>query len=95
VFDILSELEEFGITTLVHDPLADPDTVRRVDGVELSPLEEFNDLAAVIYAVPHAAYGSLDAAAMSEMIAANGILVDIKSTLERQALRPDIRYWSL
>ena len=95
VFDILSELKEFGVTPLVHDPRADPATVRRVDGVELSALEEFRDLAALIYAVPHEDYGSLDATAMSDMIAPNGILVDIKSRLEPQALRPDIRHWSL
>jgi UDP-N-acetyl-D-glucosamine/UDP-N-acetyl-D-galactosamine dehydrogenase len=58
-------------------------------------LEEFKDLAALIYAVPHDDYASLDAAAMSDMIAPNGILVDIKSKLDPQALRPDVRHWSL
>jgi UDP-N-acetyl-D-galactosamine dehydrogenase len=95
VFDILSELKAFGVNPLVHDPRADPATVRGVDGVELSALEEFKDLAALIYAVPHDDYASLDAAAMSDMIAPNGILVDIKSKLDPQALRPDVRHWSL
>ena len=95
VFDILNELKEFGLRPLVHDPHAEPDTVRHVGGVELSALEEFKNLAALIYAVPHDAYVSLDAAAMSNMIAPNGILVDLKSRLEPQALRPDVHYWSL
>ena len=95
VFDILRELKEFGVSPLVHDPRADPAAVRSVDGVELSPLEDFKDLAALIYAVPHDSYRSLDAAAMSEMIAPSGILVDVKSKLDPQALRPDICHWSL
>jgi UDP-N-acetyl-D-galactosamine dehydrogenase len=95
VFDILSELEEFGITPLVHDPLADPETVRRVNGVELSPLEEFGDLAALIYAVPHDAYEPLNGTGMSQLIAPDGILVDIKSKIEPRTLRSDVRYWSL
>jgi UDP-N-acetyl-D-galactosamine dehydrogenase len=95
VFDILSELKEFGVSPLVHDPRADPATVRSVDGVELSDLAEFKDLAALIYAVPHDDYRSLDAAAMSDMIAPSGILVDIKSRLEPQALRSDVYHWSL
>lgn len=95
VFDILSELKEFGISPMVHDPLADPDTVRQVDGVELSALEELKGLSALIYAVPHDAYNALNATALGEMIVANGVLVDIKSKVDPRTLRSDVHYWSL
>ena len=95
VFDILSELKEFGVRPLVHDPRADPEAVRRVDGVELSGMGELKDLAALIYAVPHDEYQSLDAEAISGMIAPSGVLVDIKSKIAPQSLRPDIHHWSL
>jgi len=95
VFDILSELRQFGVGPIVHDPRADPATVRKVDDVELSGLEEFRDLAALIYAVPHDAYDSLDAGAMSDMIATNGILIDLKSKMDPQGLRSDVHHWSL
>lgn len=95
VVDIYSELRDFGVSALVHDPLADPEAVRRAYGVELSALEEFRGLAALIYAVPHEAYGSLTPAAMSEMIDSDGIFVDVKSKVESHELRADVNYWSL
>ena len=95
VLDVYRELREFGVTALVHDPLADADGVRRTCDVELADLAEFTDLAALIYAVPHETYGSIGPARMSEMIAPNGILVDVKSKIDPEVLRPDITYWSL
>ena len=95
VVDIDSELREFGVSALVHDPKADSETVRRTYGVELTVLDEFRDLDALIFAVPHDDYDSLDTSALSDMIATNGIFVDVKSKIDPQALRADINYWSL
>jgi UDP-N-acetyl-D-glucosamine/UDP-N-acetyl-D-galactosamine dehydrogenase len=95
VIDIHSELREFGVSPLVHDPMADASTVHRTYGVELAVLDEFRDLDALIYAVPHESYDSLTADAMSEMIATNGIFVDVKSKIDPGALRADVNYWSL
>jgi UDP-N-acetyl-D-galactosamine dehydrogenase len=95
VVDIYRELREFGLEPLVHDPMADAETVRRAYDVELCDLDSFSDLAALVYAVPHAAYDELDGDALSRMIRPDGILIDIKSRADRQTLRPDLRYWSL
>jgi UDP-N-acetyl-D-glucosamine/UDP-N-acetyl-D-galactosamine dehydrogenase len=95
VLDVYSELREFGVAALVHDPMADAEMVRQSCGVELAVLEEFRDLAALIYAVPHEHYSSLNASAMSDMIAPNGIFVDVKSKVDPRALRADVNYWSL
>ena len=93
VVDIYSELRSFGIEPLVHDPRADPDTVRGAHGIELAPLEEFRDLAALIYAVPHDDYYSIEPT-MSDRIAPGGVLVDIRARLGG-GLREDVHYWSL
>jgi UDP-N-acetyl-D-galactosamine dehydrogenase len=95
VLDVYRELRDFGLTALVHDPLADADSVRRTCDVELTDLDQFSDLAALVYAVPHEAYGSMAPGRMSEMLAPNGILVDVKSKIDPQSLRADITYWSL
>jgi UDP-N-acetyl-D-galactosamine dehydrogenase len=95
VFDILNELKEFGVTPLVHDPMADAHEVSLVDDVRLTTIDEFQNLSALIYAVPHEDYASLDAEALSGMIAPSGVFVDIKSRIEPQMLREDIHYWSL
>jgi UDP-N-acetyl-D-galactosamine dehydrogenase len=94
VIDIYDELRSFGIAPLVHDPKADPDTVRDAHGIELAPLEEFRDLAVLIYAVPHDDYGLIEPT-ISERIAADGILVDIRARLGGAGLREDVHYWSL
>jgi UDP-N-acetyl-D-galactosamine dehydrogenase len=94
VIDICNELRSFGIVPLIHDSKADADTVRGTHGIELAPLEEFHDLAALIYAVPHDDYGSIEPT-LSDRIAPGGILVDIRAKLSAARLREDIHYWSL
>ncbi|HEX6661905.1 MAG TPA: UDP binding domain-containing protein, partial [Sphingomicrobium sp.] len=94
VVDIYDELRSFGIAALVHDPKADAEKVRELHGIELAPIEEFRDLAALIYAVPHDDYGSIEPA-ISDRIVQDGILIDIRARLAGAALRDDIRYWSL
>jgi UDP-N-acetyl-D-glucosamine/UDP-N-acetyl-D-galactosamine dehydrogenase len=95
VIDIYNELRAFGVTPLVHDPLADPETVRRAYGIELSSLDAFRDLGALILAVPHVEYKSLDGAAFGAMIRQDGIVADVKSVLNPADFRSDISYWSL
>ena len=95
VVELYRELRQFGVSPLVHDPMAHPDTVRGAYGVELAALDDLRDLAVLILAVPHEDYESLSASSMSEMIAPRGIFVDIKSKVDPASLRDDIRYWSL
>jgi UDP-N-acetyl-D-galactosamine dehydrogenase len=95
VVDIYNELRAFGLTPMVHDPLADADTVRRAYGVELTAIEEMQDLSALVFAVPHSGYADLAASALSDMIAPNGVLVDVKSSVDPGSIREDIGYWSL
>ncbi|MGZ2410646.1 UDP-N-acetyl-D-glucosamine/UDP-N-acetyl-D-galactosamine dehydrogenase [Sphingomonas sp. F9_3S_D5_B_2] len=95
VVDIYRELREFGVEPLVHDPMADPETVRRAYGVELCDMSEFTDLTALVFAVPHDAYNGLDGGAISNMLGHNGILIDIKSRANPATLRSDVKYWSL
>ena len=95
VVDIHSELVEFGMKPVVHDPLADADLVRSAYGIDLVDLDQFADCAAVVLAVPHDDYRGLDGGKLSAMIAPNGVLIDIKSKVAAATLRPDLHYWSL
>jgi UDP-N-acetyl-D-galactosamine dehydrogenase len=94
VIDVYRELKDFGIEPIVHDARADPAAVRHEYGIELSPVEEFRDLGALIYAVGHDDYRPLHDR-MSDMVAEGGIIADVRSLLDAKSLRPDIRYWSL
>jgi UDP-N-acetyl-D-galactosamine dehydrogenase len=95
VADVCSELREFGIEPLVHDPLADPAEVSRAYGIELSRLDEFRGMAALVVAVAHDEFQSLDGARLSEMLADDGVLVDVRSRIDPSSLRSGITYWSL
>jgi UDP-N-acetyl-D-galactosamine dehydrogenase len=93
--DIAHELAEFGVTTLIHDPLADPDTVREEYGLELSPLSELRNLQGLIVAVGHSQIQSDGAAALSERVVPGGVFVDIKSVFDPEAVPSTLSYWSL
>ena len=92
--DVLAEMKTFGITPIAHDPLADPKEVAKEYGLPVTPLKDFKNLDALILAVPHKQY--LNAPAMmTKMLRPGGILVDIKSVIDRGTIPGDLRYWSL
>lgn len=98
VVDIIAELHDYGVETLVHDAEADPAEAMREYGQELLPLETLRDLDAVILAVSHRAY----AAFSPEDIRARfrdpgkGVLMDVKSLYDPAAMRAaGLDYWRL
>jgi UDP-N-acetyl-D-glucosamine/UDP-N-acetyl-D-galactosamine dehydrogenase len=93
--DILKELHEFGVVPLVSDPLADAADARHEYGVDLLPRSALNDLDALILAVPHHALLAEPLEQLTAGLRPGGVVVDIKSALDRSALRSDLRYWSL
>ncbi|WP_086606933.1 nucleotide sugar dehydrogenase [Erythrobacter donghaensis] len=92
--DILAELREYGIDALVSDPLADPAAARQEYGITLSPDAALADLDALVLAVNHAAYLA-DPAALVARVRKGGVLVDVKSALDRDGLPEELIYWSL
>ena len=95
VEDIYRELCEFGISPQVHDPLADADAAQREFGIALSPLDSLRNLDVLIYAVSHRDYDEMGVAAVQDMVAPGGIIIDVKSVIAPGDLRSDLRYWSL
>ncbi len=92
--DVLAELKTFGITPIVHDPLADPREVKREYGLQISPISDFKNLDALVLAVPHAEYLK-SSAKMPAMLRKGGILADVKSVIDRKLIPGNVRYWSL
>jgi len=98
VVDIKAELDEFGVTVLVHDPLADPAEARHEYKLELTPLEAMRDLDAAILAVPHADYTSLGLAGLHSRFSGpeKAVLLDIKGLWNRaEAEKAGFSYWRL
>jgi len=66
-------------------------------GVDLLPLPELRQLDALILAVSHAEFAQLDTGRIAAMFKnpANGIVIDVKGFLDRDALSRNFHYWRL
>ena len=93
--DIVAELREFGITALVHDPLADAAEAKREYGVELVTLDRFAGLDGLILAVPHRVLGEKGWDKLLAALAPGGVFVDVKSAVARDRVPRSVLYWSL
>ena len=98
VTDIIAELKEYGVATVVTDAQASPEEAMQVYGQELRPLEDLRDLDAVILAVSHREYTALTPEAIKAMHRDPGkaVLVDVKGLFDPAAVRAaGIDLWRL
>jgi UDP-N-acetyl-D-galactosamine dehydrogenase len=93
--DIAHELSEFGVQTLIHDPLADAEVVREEYGLELCPLSELRNLEGLIVAVGHSEIRAGGVTPLVERVVKGGIFVDIKSIFDPESIPEHLSYWSL
>ena len=93
--DIVAKLIEFGIKPLVHDPLADSEEALARYGIELRGLDVMCELDGLVLAVPHESYLELGSLHLSNFLASDCVLIDVKSALDPSKLRSDVTYWSL
>jgi len=94
VADIVTELRDFGIEPLVNDPVV-RDAGIAPDGIDLEGFDQIRDLDILILAVPHRAYLGGQGRFLAEFVRNGGMIMDVKSCLDQNTLRPDISYWSL
>jgi len=99
VVDILHELREYGVETIVHDPVAIPEEALHEYGVELAALDQVGSVDAVILAVAHSAFATLDAARLRALCPgedAAAVIVDVKSFFKRNEIESaGLSYWCL
>jgi len=98
VIDIIDELKEYGITTIVVDPNADADEVYREYDIELSDDRALQDLNVVVVAVPHEQYTNMTVEDFDKLFAKQEkrIFLDIKGTYNRKQFENEgYYYWSL
>jgi len=107
VIDIINELKEYGINTIIHDPQADKNEVIDEYGIELKEIEDIKDVDAVILAVPHEDYRTLSLENISffyndNYTNINGnddvkkVLIDVKGMFNRnEAEKMGYLYWRL
>jgi UDP-N-acetyl-D-galactosamine dehydrogenase len=93
--DIIRELNEFGAHTLVHDPGADGEEVQHEYGISLCPWEELTALDALVLAVSHREYVAMSTEELLGGLKAGGLVVDVKSMLDRGKVPDHLTYWSV
>ncbi len=96
VIDIISELREYGIEPLVHDPIADPREAEQVYGLKLVKDLPMNS-DAIILAVAHDDYIKKGPQMVTDMLTPDkGVVVDVKSIFDSNDFDDkNIRYWRL
>lgn len=99
VIDIYKELQEYGVTALISDSVADVEEVERLYGISLVDFEEINDIDAVILAVAHEQYQKLDIKEIGKLYKNSDnkkVLLDIKGILDKNTfISEDYIYWRL
>ena len=94
VVDIIDALKDFNVTVQVHDPLADPAEALAEYGLSLKNIEELEPADAVILAVPHQFYKSMDLNRLAGLLKSrSGCIMDIKAVLPTDVLADTITLW--
>lgn len=100
VVDIIHELKEYGVSSIVFDPLADKAETLDEYGISLMPsIEKLSGLDAVILAVPHAHFKTLSLDNISTWFRDKDkvpVLIDVKAFFNAQeAMAAGFKYWRM
>jgi UDP-N-acetyl-D-glucosamine/UDP-N-acetyl-D-galactosamine dehydrogenase len=87
VIDVVHELESYGLTVHVHDPVADPEEAHREYGVELKPWEALPRAGAIVAAVAHRQFRERPVDDYVAKLTKGGLYVDVKCQADVEALR--------
>jgi UDP-N-acetyl-D-galactosamine dehydrogenase len=93
--DIVTELEQFGVEAVVHDPHADPEEARHEYGLKLSAWDDIRNLDGLIVTVAHKAYREMGPEKLLALVRHGGVVMDVKSMFRPSQVERAIRYWSL
>ena len=97
VVDIISELTEYGIEVLAHDPLADAKEAEHYYNLELKKMDDLAGVDAVIVAVMHRPYIEMGLEKIAGLCSGDTpIIIDVKSGFSRKDVeKGGIIYWRL
>lgn len=93
--DIVKELKQFGLTPVIHDPLADGAEALHEYGLELVDWEMLSDLDGVILAVNHQEYLDMEIRDLLKGLRIGGVVLDVKSMLDPALMSQSVHYASL
>jgi UDP-N-acetyl-D-galactosamine dehydrogenase len=86
VVDMVHELGSYGVDVHVCDPEADAEEAQREFGIRLQSWEQLPRAEALVVAVAHRRFASLDAVRIGEKLRTGGCFMDVKSRFDRASL---------
>jgi UDP-N-acetyl-D-galactosamine dehydrogenase len=96
IVDIVRELESFGVSVQVHDPLALPQDALHEYGIKLRAEAELTPADAVVLAVAHEAYVLREWSWFATLLKdGRGVIMDIKNKLDRGGRPQSVRLWRM
>lgn len=97
IIDIVNELHEYGIEPIIADPTADAEEARKLYGVEFADMSEIKHVDAVVLAVAHTEFMSLNVKQIDALYGeGKKIMIDVKGLLNRkQYEKAGYDYWRL
>jgi UDP-N-acetyl-D-galactosamine dehydrogenase len=96
VVDIIHELRAFGAEVQVHDALVSPEDARREYDIKLSEYGQLQPVEAVILAVPHDCYVRSGWPFIVSLLKdSRGLIIDVKSKLDRDKTPSGVELWRL
>ena len=87
VIDVIHELQSYGLTVHVHDPVASSAEAHHEYGVDLVAWEDLPRAGAIVAAVSHRALVERSIDQVLDKLLQGGVYADVKSTADIQALR--------
>ncbi len=91
VIDIVYGLNEFGIEPEIVDPVANPEEVYQEYGLELTSMDQLNDLDCIVLAVAHDQFKDMDLSVFNKLFAnvsnENKVIIDVKSVFGQRINR--------
>jgi UDP-N-acetyl-D-galactosamine dehydrogenase len=96
VLELIKELDEYEIETVIYDPVADQDELKHESEVELSDKEDLTNLDAVIFAVAHNEFKDLTIDEIDKFFLDEKIMIDVKTMFEEEEMKDKgYTYWNL
>jgi len=96
VIDVIRELESYGVTVHVHDPVALPEEAKHEYGIELKAWEHLPKANAIVAAVAHAAFRQRPVDDFVAKLSPGGLFVDVKCQADAAGLQSrGLRVWRL
>jgi UDP-N-acetyl-D-galactosamine dehydrogenase len=96
VIDVIRELESYGVTVHVHDPVALPEEAKHEYGIELKAWEHLPRANAIVAAVAHSEFRARPVEDYVAKLSVGGLFVDVKCHADADALRArGLHVWRL